>query len=140
MSERAMDPALEARIEAILKWKMLSGDDEQVWSQGPLGPREDIYAVWTGDGEVLYFDGDDNPLEPGWVLRILRGTAARPTPSEELLNHEWMQARHKPKPCKRCGRETFRAEQVQARTEPLRCGGCQYVTGRCKCRPIAALA
>lgn len=48
--------------------------------------------------------------------------------------------RRKAKGCKRCGRETFRAEQVQARTEPLRCRGCQYVTGRCKCSPIAALA
>lgn len=134
-----MDPALAARIEAISKWKPLTADDEHVWSQGPLGPREGIYAVWTGDGEVQYFDGADNPLEPGWVLRTLRGTDARPTPTEDLLNHEWMKAR-KVKGCKRCGRETFRAEQVQSRTEPLRCGGCQYVTGRCKCTPIAALA
>lgn len=88
-----MDPALAARIAEIEKWRRLSKDDEHVWSQGPIGPREGIYAVWTGDGDVLYFDGDDNLLEPGWVLRILRGTDAVPTPTEELLNHEWMKAR-----------------------------------------------
>lgn len=89
----SMSADLQREIERIQAWQPLTVEDEQKWSQGPLGPREDIYAVWSGDGEVLYFDGDDNPLEPGWVLRILRGTDVRPTPTEDLLNHEWMKAR-----------------------------------------------
>ena len=52
--------------------------------------REQILeTVWGYD-----FGGDDNVLEPGWVLRILRGEDARPAPTEDLLNHEWMQARN----------------------------------------------
>jgi hypothetical protein len=127
------------RIKRILAMKPLTPDDERTFSMGPLGPREDIYAVWD-DGNAVYFDGDDNVLEPGWVLRILRGTNVIPAERTDMMEHPWMVARKKPKGCKRCGRETFRAEQVQARTEPLRCGGCLYVTGRCKCTPIVALA
>jgi hypothetical protein len=129
----------DPRVKRILAMKPLTAEDERIWNMGPIGPREDIYAVWD-DGYAVYYDGNDNPLEPGWVLRILRGTDVIPARPEVVAEHPWMQARHKPKPCKRCGRETFRVEQVQARTEPLRCGGCQYVTGRCKCQPIAVTA
>jgi hypothetical protein len=82
----------DPRVKRILAMKPLTAEDEQVFSEGPLGAREDIYAVWD-DGYAVYYDGDDNPLEPGWVLRILRGTDARPIPIDELLGHEWMQAR-----------------------------------------------
>jgi hypothetical protein len=100
----------DPRIKRILAMKPLTSEDEHVWSMGPLGSRAGIYAVWD-DGNAVYFDGDDNVLEPGWVLRILRGEdAARPTPTEELLNHEWMAARAKNGPAPEepggCGEST----------------------------------
>lgn len=85
----------DPRIKRILAMVRVTKDEEHIWNQGPLGPREDIYAVWD-DGNAVYYDGDDNVLEPGWVLRILRGTDAIPLATEELLNHEWMRARNTP--------------------------------------------
>jgi hypothetical protein len=84
----------DPRIKRILAMKPLTAEDENTWSMGPLGSRAGIYAVWD-DGNAVYFDGDDNVLEPGWVLRILRGEDARLTPTADLLNHEWMTARAK---------------------------------------------
>ena len=123
----------EAALARILAMKRLTVEEERTWSMGPIGPREGIYAVWD-DGWAVYYDGDDNPLEPGWVLRILRGTDVIPVPVEDMEQHEWMQARPKGWACKACGGATFRGEQSSARRAPLRCTGCRYTIGRCKCR------
>lgn len=82
----------DPRIKRILAMVRVTADEERVWNMGPIGPREDIYAVWD-DGNAVYHDGNDNVLEPGWVLRILHGTDAIPLAIEDTLNHEWMKAR-----------------------------------------------
>lgn len=89
MSKYKLTDEQVARYRAM---RMLTADEERMACMGPMGPREHCGAIVDGDN-LIYIDGDGNPLEPGWVLRVLRGTDARPMHPLEAKDHPWMRDR-----------------------------------------------
>jgi hypothetical protein len=94
---------LKKHVERLQRFRELTPEQLADWSMPPVNDRAGITALTDGEN-VVYVDGQGNPLEPGWVVRILRGDdLGSPLGRAQVEAHPWMQARslqrcpHEPK-------------------------------------------
>lgn len=77
----------------LLTLRELTRQEEADWNMGPIGPRDEIGCIVDGD-HLVYVDGQGNPLEPGWVLSVLRGGPRTEITPREARQHPWMPQRN----------------------------------------------
>lgn len=79
-------------IEWHLSGHQITDEEEATWAMWPIGDRARISALMFPD-QIVYVDGEGNPLEPGWVLRQLRGQDAEPAAPAWARpeGHPWME-------------------------------------------------
>jgi hypothetical protein len=81
-----------AQIARFAAMREMTREEEAQWLMPPFGPRAEIGAIVDGD-HIIYTDGQGNPLEPGWVLAILRGGEIPPPGPRTVIGamqHPWM--------------------------------------------------